>query len=166
MKILLLGKGKSIFYIKKYLKSKNVDYIQAVYENELDKNLNDITCRSSRYYNAMATEEGNCIKPEKNLETIWKEADKEQAINLIKSTESSDADKQIEELKEEDYIFKMDWAETFFNSQEPDTKPYPNEGIIARQKAQDLEGDGPDTLEDTLGWVLTDIIPPLLSDEA
>ena len=38
MKILLLGKGKSIFYIKKYLKSKNVDYIQAVYENELDKN--------------------------------------------------------------------------------------------------------------------------------
>lgn len=23
-----------------------------------------------------------------------------------------------------------------------------------------------DTLEDTLGWVLTDIIPPLLSDEA
>ena len=38
MKILLLGKGKSIFYIKKYLKSKNVDYIQAVYENELDNN--------------------------------------------------------------------------------------------------------------------------------
>ena len=128
------------------------------------KNLNDITCRSSRYYNAMATEEGNCIKPEKNLETIWKEADKEQAINLIKSTESSDADKQIEELKEEDYIFKMDWAETFFNSQEPDTKPYPNEGIIARQKAQDLEGDGPDTLEDTLAELDPDMDKDLIED--
>ena len=111
------------------------------------KNLNDITCRSSRYYNAMATEESNCVKPEKDLETIWKEADKKQAIAAIRATEASDADKQIEELKEEDYIFKMDWAESFFNSQEPDTKPYLNEGIVARQKVE--QGDGA-SLEDTL----------------
>jgi murein DD-endopeptidase MepM/ murein hydrolase activator NlpD/beta-lactamase superfamily II metal-dependent hydrolase/3D (Asp-Asp-Asp) domain-containing protein len=111
------------------------------------KNLNDITCRSSRYYNAMATEESNCTKPEKDLETIWKEADKEQAIAAIRATEASDADKQIEELKEENYIFKMDWAESFFNSQEPDTKPYLNEGIVARQKVE--QGDGA-SLEDTL----------------
>ena len=43
----------------------------------------------------------------------------------------------------------MDWSETFFNAQEPDTKLYPNEGIVARQKA-DVEGDGAHTLEDTL----------------
>lgn len=34
MKILLLGKGKTIKAIKKYLKSKKVDYIQAVFEYE------------------------------------------------------------------------------------------------------------------------------------
>jgi hypothetical protein len=41
----------------------------------------------------------------------------------------------------------MDWAESFFNSQEPDTKPYLNEGIVARQKVE--QGDGA-SLEDTL----------------
>ena len=34
MKILLLGKGKTIHFIKKYLKYKKVEYIQAVYEHE------------------------------------------------------------------------------------------------------------------------------------
>ena len=115
------------------------------------KNLNDLTHRSSRYYNAMATEETNCIKPSKSLVDIWKEADKEQAIATIRkeSTDESDAQTKINNLKEEDYIFKMNWAETFFNSQEPDTKLYPNEGIVARQKA-DVEGDGSQTLEDAI----------------
>jgi beta-lactamase superfamily II metal-dependent hydrolase/N-acetylmuramoyl-L-alanine amidase CwlA/3D (Asp-Asp-Asp) domain-containing protein len=115
------------------------------------KNLNDITCRSSRYFNAMATDENNCKKPEKTLIDIWKEADKEQAIETIRaeSTDQAEAQKQIDALKEEDYIFKMNWAETFFNSQEPDTKLFPNEGIIARQKA-DVTGDGSATIEDTI----------------
>ena len=52
MKILLIGKGKSIYYIKKYLKHKKVEYVQAVNEDEIDNkcllfdeallNLNDI----------------------------------------------------------------------------------------------------------------------------
>ena len=116
------------------------------------RNLNDITHRSSKYFNALATEEANCKKPEKKLSDMWKEADKEQAIAQIKSevSDATEAQTKIDALKEEDYIFKMDWAETFFNAQEPDTKPYPNEGIVARQKAKDLEGDGPDTLEDMI----------------
>ena len=110
------------------------------------RNLNDITHRSSKYFNATATAENNCAKPEKTLSDIWKEADKEQAIAEIRKTHSdqASAQKAIDDLKEEDYIFKMDWAETFFNSQEPDTKLYPNEGIVARQKAE--KGDGESSL--------------------
>ena len=115
------------------------------------RNLNDITHRSSKYFNAMATEEKNCMRPVSTLEEIYKGADKQQAIELIKkeNIDEAEAQKKIDALKEEDYIFKMNWAETFFNSQEPDVKAYPNEGIVARQKA-DLEGDGPHTLEDEI----------------
>jgi len=115
------------------------------------RNLNDITHRSSKYYSSMATEETNCIKPNTTLEDLYKAADKVQAIEQIKKecSDESEVQKRVSELKEEDYIFKMNWAETFFNSQEPDTKLYPNEGIVARQKA-DVEGDGPDSLEDLL----------------
>ena len=122
------------------------------------KNLNDITCRSSRYYNALAAQEVNCSQPEKTLSDLWKEADKQQAIATIKETGASDAEDKIKALKEEDYIFKMDWAESFFNSQEPDTKPYLNEGIVARQKVQ--QGDGA-SLEDTLAQ----LDPELDADE-
>ena len=115
------------------------------------KNLNDITHRSSKYFNAMATDENNCKKPDMGLIDLWKEADKEQAIAAIRAeaTDEADAQTKIDALKEEDYIFKMDWAETFFNSQEPDTKLFPNEGIVARQKAAP-EGDGDQTLEDAI----------------
>ena len=115
------------------------------------RNLNDITHRSSRYYSSMATEETNCIKPNTTLEDLYKAADKVQAVEQIKKecSDESEVQKRVSELKEEDYIFKMNWAETFFNSQEPDTKLYPNEGIVARSKA-DVEGDGPDSLEDLL----------------
>ena len=34
MKILLLGKGQSIKYIKKYLKHKKISFINAVFEHE------------------------------------------------------------------------------------------------------------------------------------
>ena len=115
------------------------------------RNLNDITHRSSKYFNAKATEEKNCVKPTQTLIDMYKLADKEQAVEQIRkeSSDESEAQKKIDELKEEDYIFKMDWAETFFNSQEPDTKLYPNEGIVAKSKV-DLEGDGPHTLEDEI----------------
>ena len=48
-------------------------------------------------------------------------------------------DPKIEEALESKYIFRMNWNETFLNSQQPDTKQYPTEGIIMRFKKQ--EGD-------------------------
>ena len=114
------------------------------------RNLNDITHRSSRYYNATVTDEDNCKKPEKSLSDMWREADKQQAIDEIKKSnvDSASAQTLIDELKEEDYIFKMNWADTFFNSQEPDIKHYPNEGIVARQKAETEDGES--SLEDEI----------------
>ena len=41
MKLLLLGKGKSIYYIKKYLKAKKCEYVQACFLNER-KNKNEL----------------------------------------------------------------------------------------------------------------------------
>ena len=116
------------------------------------RNLNDITHRSSRYHNSLALDENNCIRPSNSLIDLWKMADKERAIAEIReeSSDESDAQSKIDALKEEDYIFKMDWAETFFNSQEPDTKLFPNEGIVARQKATGVIGEDSVTLEDLL----------------
>ena len=48
-------------------------------------------------------------------------------------------DPKVEEAQESKYIFRMNWNETFLNSQQPDTKQYPTEGIIMRFKKQ--EGD-------------------------
>ena len=114
------------------------------------RNLNDITHRSSKYFNATVTDEDNCKRPEKDLSDLWRAADKQRAIDEIKKSGADSASKQqlIDELKEEDYLFKMNWAETFFNSQEPDIKRYPNEGIIARQKAETEDGES--SLEDEI----------------
>ena len=116
------------------------------------KNLNDITHRSSRYFNAAVTAESNCKKPDKSLTEVWKEADKKQYL-------ANNTDAKEETVKEEDYIFKMDWNDTFFNSQEPDTKKYPNEGITTRYKAE--LGDGEGTLEDELA-----LLDPEMDKEA
>lgn len=45
-------------------------------------------------------------------------------------------DKDLDEIKEEDYLFKMDWTPMDLNLQEPDIKPYPNEHIKSKYKIQ------------------------------
>ena len=45
-------------------------------------------------------------------------------------------DKDLDEIKEEDYLFKMDWTPMDLNLQEPDVKPYPNENIKSKYKIQ------------------------------
>lgn len=45
-------------------------------------------------------------------------------------------DKNLDEIKEEDYLFKMDWTPMDLNLQEPDIKPYPNEHIKSKFKLQ------------------------------
>ena len=47
----------------------------------------------------------------------------------------------VSNIKETDYIFRMDWNQTYFNQQEADVKTYPAEGIIARYKKIDPDVD-------------------------
>lgn len=49
--------------------------------------------------------------------------------------------KDVSNIKETDYIFRMDWNQTYFNQQEADVKTYPAEGIIARYKKEDPDVD-------------------------
>lgn len=49
--------------------------------------------------------------------------------------------KDVSNIKETDYIFRMDWNQTYFNQQEADVKTYPAEGIIARYKKIDPDVD-------------------------
>jgi 3D (Asp-Asp-Asp) domain-containing protein/predicted RNA-binding protein len=44
-------------------------------------------------------------------------------------------------IDESKYLFRMDWNPTFFNHQEPDTKVYPAENIIARYKGEEFDMD-------------------------
>ena len=45
------------------------------------------------------------------------------------------------DTEETKYIFRMDWTETFFNEQQPDTKIYPLDQIIARYRKTDSDID-------------------------
>ena len=107
-----------------------LDDMQMSYSTLEDyKKINTITERSPKYRYVEAGQDKNCFKPKKNRIEIWKEANKkayeerhandEQDINDIEETNNiTTADR---------YTFKMDWSETFFNTQEPDVKPYPAE---------------------------------------
>ena len=45
-------------------------------------------------------------------------------------------DRDLDDVREEDYLFKMDWTPMDLNLQEPDVKPYPNEHIKSKYKIQ------------------------------
>lgn len=70
------------------------------------------------------------------------EEDKEKEIytQLVQKHQSPNMpliwDKDLDEIKEEDYLFKMDWTPMDLNLQEPDIKPYPNEHIKSKYKIQ------------------------------
>lgn len=101
------------------------------------KNLNRVERRCSK--NTYANMNTEIDKPESLLDT-WEKADKEAYINSLKSkiTDEKELEKKIQEIKQEDYAFKMNWYEQDLNLQEPDVKPYPLEGITARYKKTDL----------------------------
>lgn len=54
----------------------------------------------------------------------------------INATQTVTTDPEVEQALESKYIFRMNWNETFLNSQQPDTKQYPTEGIIMRFKKE------------------------------
>ena len=67
--------------------------------------------------------------------------------NNDETQDQSTTTAQVQE-PETNYIFRMDWRETFFNHQEPDTKEYPAEGIIARYKKEEIELDYEEQIKD------------------
>lgn len=135
--------------------------------------LNTGTERSAKYDYVEVTGDKNVLKPEKTLQELWLEANKEAYLKKSENTtleeedekenENKDesgaeiaapadtiadiqtiensAEKEIADVKEADYVFRMDWRETYFNHQEPDVKTYPLEGIIARYKKADSDLD-------------------------
>lgn len=108
------------------------------------KNLNKIENRSSKfsYANAMKEEE---IKP-KSLIDIWKEKDKKTYEESLKNkyTDKKELEEAKKNIQVSDYVFIMDWSKTEFNTQSPDVKPFPIEGIVAKYYKP---VDGPDNSE-------------------
>ena len=130
------------------------------------KRLNVATERSPLYQYAIANEDSNCKKPEKTREELWKESNKKliEEKNKDKNLEEQDQEEneklnnELEqqmyddvkplETEETKYIFRMDWTETFFNEQQPDTKIYPLDQIIARYRDNDSDIDYEEELKE------------------
>lgn len=100
------------------------------------KNLNKIIpCNIEEYANLSI----NSSKKYESLITIWKSRDKEEYISKLKKQyKGEELDKKIKSIKEEDYMFKMDWDNTILETQEPDVKLYPKEGITAKYKVKPI----------------------------
>lgn len=100
------------------------------------KNLNKIENRSTRYKYA------DVAKTPKETPTSlvddWKEIDKKRHIEELKKTitDEKELEEKLKAIKEDDYVFHMDWEEQHLELQEPDVKPYPNEGIKAKYKVK------------------------------
>lgn len=76
-------------------------------------------------------EDGDETKEDKDKEIFTQLINKHQKPNMPLIW-----DKDLDEIKEEDYLFKMDWTPMDLNLQEPDVKPYPNEHIKSKYKIQ------------------------------
>ena len=112
--------------------------------------LNMGVLRSPQYEYVENSGDKNCLKPTQTRQEIWKEANKKAYLEK-KNITSTALDKEESakgsmgppneiksntdtDVKETDYIFRMDWTDAIFDQQEADVKPYPAEGIIARYK--------------------------------
>lgn len=104
---------------------------QMSYGNAVD--FNDITQISTKKEFADVTVDGEG-KYESIIDT-WEEADKEEFIKELKSKYSGDElATKLEELKDHEYLFRMDWSKSYLETQQPDVKRYPTEGIKAKYK--------------------------------
>ena len=83
------------------------------------------------------TTENSTITTTINGQTTTDNGDASAAVVSVSGDQIGDS--VLEAAEEANYIFRMNWNETFFNSQQPDTKPYPTEGIIMRFKKQSGE---------------------------
>ena len=138
-----------------------LDDMQMSYANLDTYKRQNIQSQASPKYNYVSANDDTLTKkPEKDLIEQWKEANKklyldsqpeEVVTNIdveLQETENKNTDEnqtatteqqtdpEVEQALESKYIFRMNWNETFLNSQQPDTKQYPTEGIIMRFKKE------------------------------
>lgn len=117
---------------------------QMSYGNAID--FNDITKVSTKQPFADVLKEGE--KEYKSLLSIWEESDREKFLNELKKKYKGDElNQKIEQLKEHEYLFKMDWNKSSLEMQQPDVKRYPLEGIKAKYK---IKQEGEMSKEDFL----------------
>lgn len=115
-----------------------LDNMQMSYmELEDLKNLNRVERRNSK--NKFANVNKEIDKPKSQIDE-WEKADKDAYIASLKEkiTDDKELEKKTKEMKEEDYAFKMNWYEQDLESQEPDVKVYPIEGIKKRYKKTNI----------------------------
>lgn len=106
-----------------------LDDMQMSYSSLNDfKKINSIQERSPKYEFVSASAEDIGYKPKFTKAQIWKKGYQDKYLEQNKDV------KDINSVNETDYLFRMDWNETFFNAQEPDIKQYPAEGIVARYR--------------------------------
>lgn len=79
----------------------------------------------------------------KSLIDLWKDIDKKAfEEELKKKYKGEELEKKLKEVQEHEYLFKMDWDSVELETQEPDVKKYPLEGITAQYKVKPLGDKG------------------------
>ena len=126
-----------------------LDQMQMSYMNYDDyRALNRVEERSTLHKFANVNKQEN--ETPKKITEEWEEEDKNKYLESLKNTitDEEELKKKLESVKQEDYAFIMNWEEKDYDSQEPDVKSYPTEGITAKYKRTDL-GDAGEAGETT-----------------
>ena len=110
------------------------------------KNLNKVERRSSKFYYADTSINEKEKLPKTLIET-WKKLDKKKYEESLKEKYSTEKElnEQLEKVKEQDYVFQMDWTENELDGQAPDVKSYPSEGLTKKYYRE--EGDTAEGIE-------------------
>ena len=110
------------------------------------KNLNKVERRSSKFYYADTSINEKEKLPKTLIET-WKKLDKKKYEESLKEKYSTEKElnEQLEKVKEQDYVFQMDWTENELDGRTPDVKSYPSEGLTKKYYRE--EGDTAEGVE-------------------
>lgn len=119
-----------------------LDDMQMSYMNLDDfKNLNKVENRASSFSYADVS-----LDPDKKPGTLidqWKKEDKKAYLEQLKKKLGDDekAKAELEKSLESDYVFTMNWETTEVDTQAPDVKAYPTEGIASKYLKDESDGE-------------------------
>ena len=120
-----------------------LDQMQMSYMNYDDyRALNRVEERNTLHKFANVNKQEN--ETPKKITEEWEEQDKNKYLESLKNTVTDEEElkKKLESVKKEDYAFIMNWEEKDLDTQEPDVKAYPTEGIKAKYKKTNLGDAG------------------------